>query len=114
MTWLLIAAVCLLTSFGQVAQKMAVSQWRGGATSLAGKLRSAWLWAALLSMGLALLLWLLVLQRLEVGVAYPMLSLNFVLITLAARYVFSETTDARHWLGVALIVAGVAIMGMSS
>ena len=114
MTWLLIAAVCLLTSFGQVAQKLAVSGWRRRPTGLHGKLRSPWLWAALLSMGMGLLLWLAVLQRLEVGVAYSMLSLNFVLVTLVARYVFMEATDGRHWLGVALIVAGVAVMGLSS
>ena len=114
MTWLLIAAVCLLTSLGQVAQKLAVSGWRRRPTNVGGKLRSPWLWAALVSMGLALLLWLMVLQRLEVGVAYPMLSLNFVLVTLVARYVFAEATDGRHWLGVALIVTGVAVMGLFS
>ena len=114
MTWLLIAAVCLLTSLGQVAQKLAVSGWRRRPTNLGGKVRSPWLWVALVSMGLALLLWLMVLQRLEVGVAYPMLSLNFVLVTLVARYVLAEPTDGRHWLGVALIVAGVAAMGLAS
>jgi undecaprenyl phosphate-alpha-L-ara4N flippase subunit ArnE len=113
MTWLLIAAVCLLTSAGQLAQKAAVSQWHRRPTRLGGRLRSPWLWAALLSMGLALLLWLLVLQRLEVGVAYAMLSLNFVLVTLAAHYVLGEPADHRHWLGVALIVAGVAVMGLA-
>ncbi len=114
MTWLLIAAVCLFTSFGQVAQKLAVSGWRTKPTSLAGKLRSGWLWGSLVSMGLGLLLWLAVLQRLDVGVAYAMLSLNFVLVTLVARYVFAEPTDRRHWLGVSLIVAGVIVMGLSS
>jgi undecaprenyl phosphate-alpha-L-ara4N flippase subunit ArnE len=113
-TWALLAAVCLLTTFGQVAQKMAVSRWGARPTSAREKLRSPWLWAALFSLGIGLLLWLLVLQRLEVGVAYPMLSLNFVLVTLVARFVFAERTDARHWLGVALIVAGVVAMGLSS
>jgi len=114
MTWLLVAAVCLLTCAGQIAQKIAVSRWRGQTPSLAGRLRSPWLWLALASMGLGLLLWLLVLQRLEVGIAYPMLSLNFVLVTLVARYGFGEPTDRRHWLGVALIVAGVVAMGASA
>src|SRR4030095_8217957 len=114
MTWGLLAAVCLLTSYGQVTQKLAVSAWRRQPTDLAGKLRSPWLWAALFSMGLGLLLWLAVLQRLEVGVAYAMLSLNFVIGTLVARYLFREPTDGRHWLGVVLIVAGVAVLGLSS
>jgi undecaprenyl phosphate-alpha-L-ara4N flippase subunit ArnE len=114
MTWLLIAAVCLLTTLGQVAQKMAASQWRSSPTDLGGKLRSPWLWGALVSMALGLLLWLAVLQRLDVGVAYPILSFNFVLVTLVARYVLAEVTDSLHWVGVALIVAGVAVMGFSS
>lgn len=114
MTWLLVACVCVLTSFSQVAQKLAVSAWGQRRTGLGDKLRSPWLWCALLCMGLALLLWLVVLQRLEVGVAYAMLSINFVLVTLAGRLLFSEAIDGRHWFGVVLITAGVAVMGMSS
>ncbi len=51
------------------------------------------------------------LQRLEVGIAYPMLSLNFVLITLVARFVFHEPVDRRHWIGVALVMGGVLLLG---
>ena len=43
--------------------------------------------------------------------AYPMLSLNFVLITLVARYLFKEHIDLRHWCGVGLVIAGVALLG---
>jgi undecaprenyl phosphate-alpha-L-ara4N flippase subunit ArnE len=74
-------------------------------------LSSGWLWLALASLGFGLLLWLLVLQHLEVSIAYPMLSLNFVLITLAARFLFKEHIDRRHWLGVGLIMLGVLCLG---
>lgn len=111
MTLLLLLGACLLTCMGQVAQKFAVESWREPHPGLVHKLRSPWLWAALLCLGLGLLVWLLVLQRLEVGVAYPMLSLNFVLITLVARYLFKEPVDKRHWLGVALVIAGVILLG---
>ena len=67
-----------------------------------------------LCLGLGLLVWLLVLQRLEVGIAYPMLSLNFVLITLVARYLFKESIDRRHWLGVGLVIAGVILLGQQA
>ena len=43
-----------------------------------------------------------------------MLSLNFVFVTLVAHYLFHEPIDARHWFGVALIVAGVALLGMQA
>lgn len=111
MILLLLLAVCLLTCLGQVAQKLAVEGWRGRTLSLAARLLSPWLLLALASLGGGLLLWLLVLQRLEVGVAYPMLSLNFVLVTLVARFGFREPVDMRHWLGVALLVAGVVLLG---
>lgn len=107
--WILLA--CLLTCLGQVAQKYAVESWRDQPSTLLAKLRSPWLWLALASLGLGLLVWLLVLQRLDVGVAYPMLSLNFVLITLIARFVFHESVDRRHWIGVAVVIAGAALLG---
>ena len=111
MTLVLLLMACVLTCAGQIAQKYAVEGWRGGDAGIAAKLRSPWLWLALLCLGLGLLVWLLVLQRLEVGVAYPMLSLNFVLITLVARYLFKEPIDLRHWCGVGLVIAGVVLLG---
>ncbi|SDI64821.1 4-amino-4-deoxy-L-arabinose-phosphoundecaprenol flippase subunit ArnE [Pseudomonas panipatensis] len=114
MTFVLLACVCLLTCMGQVAQKFAVESWRHGDFSLLAKLFSPWLITALACLGGGLLLWLLVLQRLQVGLAYPMLSLNFVLVTLVAHYLFREAVDRRHWFGVALIVAGVALLGTQS
>ncbi|AZD15874.1 MULTISPECIES: 4-amino-4-deoxy-L-arabinose-phosphoundecaprenol flippase subunit ArnE [Pseudomonas] len=110
MSLLLLLAACLLTCLGQIAQKFAVESWRGQPSGALDKLRSPWLWLALASLGLGLLVWLLVLQRVEVGIAYPMLSLNFVLITLIARFVFHEAIDRRHWLGVALVLAGVLLL----
>lgn len=80
-------------------------------SGLGAKLLSPWLWLALACLGAGLLVWLLVLQRLEVGIAYPMLSLNFVLITLAARFVFHETIDRRHGIGMVLVIAGVVLLG---
>jgi undecaprenyl phosphate-alpha-L-ara4N flippase subunit ArnE len=111
MSLLLVLVACLLTCLGQIAQKYAVENWRGQASTWTEKLRSPWLWLALASLGSGLLVWLLVLQRLEVGIAYPMLSLNFVLVTLVARFVFHETIDRQHWLGVALVIGGVVLLG---
>lgn len=111
---LLLVSVCLLTCLGQIAQKLAVESWRGRELALPAKLFSPWLLLAIGCLGASLLLWLLLLQRLDVGVAYPMLSLNFVLVTLAASALFNERIDLRHWCGVGLIVAGVALLGLQS
>ncbi|WP_297843385.1 4-amino-4-deoxy-L-arabinose-phosphoundecaprenol flippase subunit ArnE [Pseudomonas sp.] len=111
MTLVLLLAACLLSCLGQVSQKFAVEAWRGQRVGIALALRSPWLWLALASLGFGLLLWLLVLQRMEVGIAYPMLSLNFVLITLVAHFLFKESIDRRHWFGIALVMGGVILLG---
>lgn len=114
MTALLLLGACLLTCLGQIAQKLAVEQWRGHFPGLLAAASSLWLWLALVCLGSGLLLWLLVLQRLDVGIAYPMLALNVVLITLAGRYLFKEPIDRRHWFGLTLILAGVVLLGQQA
>lgn len=69
-----------------------------------------WLFLALVTMGLGMLVWLVVLQSVPVGIAYPMLSLNFVWVTLAARWIWHETVTWRHWAGIVLIMLGIVLL----
>ncbi|AXU96018.1 4-amino-4-deoxy-L-arabinose-phosphoundecaprenol flippase subunit ArnE [Erwinia persicina] len=104
MNLLLIVLASLLSCAGQLCQKQATLQnCRRG---LYG-----WLAVSIILLGIALLVWLRVLQTVPVGVAYPMLSLNFIFVSLAARWLWKETIPWRHALGIALIVGGVAVMG---
>lgn len=110
MSLFLVFLVSLFTCIGQLLQKQAVESWKITPHSTTEKLRSIWLWAAIASLGFAMLLWLLVLQQLAVSVAYPMLSLNFVLVTLASRIWFKEHAGLMHWTGVGLIVLGIVLL----
>nr|WP_314478764.1 EamA family transporter [uncultured Pseudomonas sp.] len=113
MSLALITATLLLTCIGQITQKLTVQYWAqlpvgsGWSTYL----RTCWPWLAIASLGGGLLCWLLVLQHTDVSVAYPMLSLNFLLITLAARLLFGEPVDRRHLAGLAMVVGGVCLLG---
>ena len=121
--YLLLGLVCLLTCAGQLCQKRAADVWMrlgprdDSAAAVPRRTRlvaaARWLFLACLLLGLGLLAWLGVLRRLPVSLAYPMLSLNFVLIVLAARFVFHEATPRRHWYGVAAIAFGVLLLGAS-
>lgn len=121
--YLLLALVCLLTCAGQLCQKRAADLWTrlaprdGSAAPYPRRARlmaaARWLLLACLLLALGLLAWLGVLRRLPVSLAYPMLSFNFVLIVLAARFVFHETTPRRHWYGVAAVTFGVLLLGVS-
>lgn len=81
MIWLTLVFASLLSVAGQLCQKQATC------FATVNKRRKhivLWLGLALACLGLAMVLWLLVLQNVPVGIAYPMLSLNFVWVTLAA------------------------------
>ncbi|MGE9553694.1 4-amino-4-deoxy-L-arabinose-phosphoundecaprenol flippase subunit ArnE [Erwinia amylovora] len=108
MNTLLIAFASLLSCAGQLCQKQAAHH---GLLKGKGHLLF-WLGLSVLLLGGAMLVWLRVLQRVPVGVAYPMLSLNFIFVVLAARWLWKEPVSPRHWMGIGLIVAGVAVMGV--
>lgn len=107
--YLLLLVVSLLTCAGQLCQKQAAQCWdRPSDKRLALTLR--WLAIALILLGLRMLLWLRLLQHLPLSVAYPLLSFNFVLVTLAAQLFYGEKTTSRHWLGVASIMFGILLI----
>jgi len=58
-------------------------------------------------------LWIGVLSRLEVSVAYPMLSLGYVLAALVAYLWLGEPLTIHKVLGIALVVAGVYFLARS-
>ena len=112
MSFLLLLVVCALTCCGQLCQKQAVECWRRSPPPpTRWKKALAWLATGVAAMGLGLLVWLWVLRLLPLSVAYPMLSLNFVLMALAARWFFHERIDRGHMLGIASIMLGVALLG---
>ncbi|EEQ04331.1 hypothetical protein yrohd0001_27800 [Yersinia rohdei ATCC 43380] len=101
--------VSLLTCAGQLCQKQAAQCWeRSAPERLAPALR--WLAFAVLLLGLGMLLWLRLLQHLPLSVAYPLLSFNFVLMTLAAKWFYGEKTTSRHWWGIAAIMFGILLI----
>ncbi|HFK6081912.1 TPA: 4-amino-4-deoxy-L-arabinose-phosphoundecaprenol flippase subunit ArnE [Enterobacter cloacae] len=110
MTWLWLVLASLLTCAGQLCQKQATRPAKIGRR---GAHIVLWLGLALLALGCGMLVWLVVLQRLPVGVAYPMLSLNFVWVTLAAKGLWNEKVARHHWLGVGLIMIGIVLLGGS-
>ena len=109
-TWICLALASLLSCAGQLCQKQAT---RPSKSRRRGRHILGWLGLALLALGGGMLLWLSVLQSIPVSVAYPMLSLNFVWVTLAAWGIWREPVARRHWVGVGLIVVGSVVLGSS-
>jgi multidrug transporter EmrE-like cation transporter len=59
-------------------------------------------------------LWLLVLVKLDVSMAYPLISLGVVLTTVAGIFILGESVSIYKVLGVALVITGVLILSVKS
>ncbi len=107
-----LAFFILLLSAGQVLFKLS-AQTTPALDSLAA-LRSLalnpWLWAALLVYALGTVVWILILQRLPLSLAYPFVSAVFVIVPLAGAWLFHEPLNLRYLAGLALIMVGVALI----
>lgn len=113
MAWWLFCLTVALTCGGQTLQKIAAMEWhrRSGGTVTLFRLPA--FWVAAVCMGLGAGCWLLLLQRWAVGRAYALLSVNFIVMLLVARFVLHERVVARHWIGVGLIAGGVCMLSLS-
>ncbi|HEX7442233.1 MAG TPA: SMR family transporter [Caldimonas sp.] len=54
--------------------------------------------------------WIVALSRVDVSLAYPMLSLGYVVNALAAWWLFGEVLGPMRCAGILLILAGVFVM----
>lgn len=61
----------------------------------------------------ASIFWLSVLSRIELSLAYPMLSVSYVVVVLLSWGIFRESVSFTRLLGVAVICGGVALVGLS-
>ena len=57
--------------------------------------------------------WLLVLSRTEVSVAYPMISLGYIVSAVAAYYLWGENLNLMRVVGIVIILLGVFIITRS-
>lgn len=58
--------------------------------------------------------WLLVLSRVQVSFAYPMLSIGYIVNALAANYLFGEPLSSLRVLGIFIIIAGVYLVAQGN
>jgi multidrug transporter EmrE-like cation transporter len=63
--------------------------------------------AGVLCYGVSLVVWIMGLSRVPVSVAYPLLSLGYVINAVAAWYLFGEALTPGRIAGIGFIVVGV-------
>ncbi|WP_339473631.1 transporter [Pseudomonas sp. RL_5y_Pfl2_69] len=112
-TVVLWALLIALESSGQIATKVGGDQLGQMDFSL------QWLQAVMLNPGVwvaiacyigAFFVWMLILRRSSLSLAFPLSSLVFVGVLLGSWLGLGEHISALHWLGVAVIIGGIALL----
>lgn len=107
----LILACVLLGSGGQVLMRAGMASLSGGsvaATVLNGMLQPL-VMAGLACYAASTVLWLVVLSRVPLSIAYPFGALNYVIVV-GVALATGEVVTALRWLGVLLIMSGIVLV----
>jgi multidrug transporter EmrE-like cation transporter len=57
--------------------------------------------------------WLVVLSRIELSLAYPIVSIAYVVVALFSFFVFKENVSFIRWVGIMTIILGVFLVSRS-
>jgi len=69
--------------------------------------------SGLTSYVISVMIWLLVLARVEVSYAYPFLSVGYVVVTVMGYFIFQENLSWMRVIGIAVIIVGVLLLSRS-
>jgi multidrug transporter EmrE-like cation transporter len=61
----------------------------------------------------SVVVWILALSRVEVSIAYPMLSIGYVVNAAAAYFLFGEAVSVQRLTGIGIIIVGVYVVARS-
>ncbi len=63
--------------------------------------------------GISLVVWIMGLSRVPVSIAYPMLSIGYIISAIAAWYLFGESLTSQKMVGIGFIIIGVYLVAKS-
>ncbi len=121
-TILLTLTSVFLATAGQLMLKSGMARVGYIGTQRLGKpLQVIWdvarTWQVLIGLTLFVLsavTWLVVISRVPLSLAYPFAGITYVLLAMFSKFVLKEHVPYLRWVGVALIVAGVVMVGRTS
>ena len=117
--FLLLALWTLCEAAGQIMFKRGVDVLEAGEAhfglrTLRRALCSLTIWGGILVHVVEFGVWIEILGRLPLSIAFPLESVSYVVVLLATRVFLREVVPIRRWLGVGLICAGIVVLGVAS
>ena len=115
LTGVLLNAIAQLLLKAGAGSLAGVELRAGNALLIAGRMLSSMpILAGLVCYALSVVVWILALARVEVSVAYPMLSIGYVVNALAAWWLFGENLSGARIAGIGVILLGVWLVARTS
>ena len=115
LTGVLLNAVAQLLLKAGAGSLAGIELRAGNALAIAGRLAfNVPILAGLACYALSVVVWILALSRVEVSVAYPMLSIGYVVNALAAWWLFGENLTGARLAGIGIILLGVWLVARTS
>ncbi len=70
-------------------------------------------WISFTFSTISLILWLIVLSRVELNFAFPLDSMHYIFIAFASGLFLKEKVCYKRWLGTGLIVLGITLVSLT-
>ncbi len=119
-SWALILGAVLLGTMAQLLLKAGTTAVGSFAFTGANLIPVGWQLATqplilggIFAYGLSLIVWIMALSRVPVSVAYPMVSIGYVLTAIAAWHFLGESVSVMRIAGIGVIILGVVIVARS-
>jgi multidrug transporter EmrE-like cation transporter len=116
----IILAGVMLNAVAQLALKASVREMGAISLNLASSATAfsrlafePFLWAGLVCYGISVVVWILALSRVDVSIAYPMLSMGYIVNALLAWQLFGEVMNPARIIGMSIILLGVYVLARS-
>ena len=114
LTGVLLNEIAQLSLKGSVAETGIIQFDIQSLLSSAGSLATnLWLWLGLICYAVSVVVWILALSRVDVSIAYPMLSIGYIVNAIAASHLFNEPLSLGKVVGIGVIILGVYILARS-
>lgn len=116
-SWVYIALSTIMSISGQLTLKYAmgrIARTHGEHPLLLRIVLSPWVIGGMALYGIGVLFWLVALSYLDVSFVYPFASLSYIGIIIGSYYLFHERIPPRRLFGIAVIVSGVVLIGLSA
>ena len=106
---LALIAFCILTEAArEVCFKKAAHN-----TDFSEAIKKPLTWLGIFFWAVELIAWTVVLEHVPLSIAFPLMSLVYVVVVASGVVIFKEKVNFRHALGSILITAGVACVGVT-